>query len=244
MSQCTIPGCNKRLLARGYCGMHYQRWRVQGSAEASPRTQSLKHLEGVRYHSIVIGPLIAETKGRTMYSYSCECGNTGIVAASYIRKQRPKSCGCQTKALISQSRTTHGKSKTTTFAVWRHMLQRCRLRTRKDWNHYGGRGISVCARWLSFENFLADMGEVPAGLSLDRINNDGDYEPSNCRWATPIQQANNRRGCHYLTAYGRTQTLMEWAREIGVGRDTLGLRVSKGMPLDRILYPGNLRAII
>jgi hypothetical protein len=101
---------------------------------------------------------------------------------------------------MAQQRTVHGHSRkrgertgTTTYYIWAAMLQRCTNPRNKDWKLYGGRGITVCERWLSFSNFLADMGEKPDGLSVDRINVDGNYEPDNCRWATAHEQAHNKR---------------------------------------------------
>lgn len=96
-----------------------------------------------------------------------------------------------------------------------------------SWPHYGGRGIKVCDRWLSFENFFADMGHSPNGLSLDRINNDGDYCPENCRWATDIEQHRNRSDNTYWTHDGKTRPIAEWAEVIGINKHTLADRVSK-----------------
>lgn len=101
--------------------------------------------------------------------------------------------------------------------------------------NYGGRGISVCQRWESFESFLADMGERPDGLSIDRINNDGNYEPGNCRWATRAEQNNNRSVTVFLTLRGRTQLLSAWASELGVSYDTLKRRRLDGWPDEKIL---------
>lgn len=128
----------------------------------------------------------------------CDCGNTIKVGrTSDLTSGNTASCGCLRREVTRANRLKHGAASgtkvTRAYGVWQTMLQRCRNPRNHKWNDYGGRGISVCERWNEFANFLQDMGEPPIGLSIDRVDNDGNYEPGNCRWATSQQQAANRR---------------------------------------------------
>lgn len=127
---------------------------------------------------------------------------------------------------------THGHARmnrhTDTYKVWAGMKKRCSTPSMSSYRYYGGKGVKVCNRWLSFSNFLEDMGEKPQNMSIDRINPDGDYEPTNCRWASKTAQMNNRSNSRLITAFGKTQTIPQWCIETGLSYYTLYLRLRKG----------------
>lgn len=123
---------------------------------------------------------------------------------------------------------THGGCYTRAYRSWRGMKGRCLNKNHDRYSYYGGRGITVCDRWLSFENFLADMGEPPLGKTLDRIDNEGAYEKTNCRWASRKEQNRNTRVSVMITYAGQTKAVREWAEEMGVKGDTLLARIKYG----------------
>jgi len=165
----------------------------------------------------------------------CECGTLTTVGGGTLRRGETRSCGCLGSELSAQRMTTHGMFGTRQYQSWQAMRHRCLNPNDPDYSRYAGRGITICARWDTFENFFADMGPRPPGLTLDRIDNDGNYAPRNCRWATRTQQQNNRRTNRYLTYQGVTRTLTQWARGLGLHPNTLDKRLSLGWSVGRAL---------
>lgn len=129
----------------------------------------------------------------------------------------------------------HGKSNTPTYQSWVAMKKRCSYAKHPAYKHYGGRGITVCDKWQSFAGFYEDMGERPEGTDLDRLDNDSGYYKANCRWATPAEQACNRRNTVVIEFNGRRLMVHEWAAELGIKPSTLWTRLYKGMPVERVL---------
>lgn len=174
--------------------------------------------------------------GRTGHRWHvrCVCGiEKTVQRGALVSNYRPtKSCGCKRLGLLRAGQLDHGHSLKTrtpeyrTFITWQSMLWRCYNKARNDYPRYGGRGVTVCDRWKeSYDSFLSDMGIKPDGYSLGRINNDGNYEPSNCRWETVLQQARNRCTSRLLTWNGITHNLSEWAERVGIDRSTIEKRL-------------------
>lgn len=137
----------------------------------------------------------------------------------------------QSKMGVKNPAFVHGMANTKTYYVWHGIMCRCRCKTNSQWKYYGGRGITVCDRWLTFSNFFADMGEKPKGCSIERIDNDKGYNPSNCKWATPKEQASNRRNTRLIEFNGTKKTISEWGRTMHLSRATLTKRLSAGWPV-------------
>jgi hypothetical protein len=176
---------------------------------------------GLRYgRLVVIGSIHVRGLG-TGWECLCDCGQKTYAAGNNLETGNTTSCGCFHAARLR----THGKTKSRVYTIWKGMRRRCQSPKALEYRNYGARGISVCERWQTFENFLSDMGEPEDGLTIERINNDGNYEPSNCKWASYKDQLNNRRNNHYVSAFGRRRTLTQWSEEMNIPTSTIKNRL-------------------
>lgn len=159
----------------------------------------------------------------------CECGKKVVRSAPYLRDIKNASCGCA----VGSHRRTHGMTKSPEFARWVAMNQRCNNPNNTFFKNYGGRGINVCERWKSFENFYADMGPLPhQSYELDRKDNSLGYSPENCRWIGKVENLYNRRTTILVTVNGVQMNLSQASLALGIGVGTLGSRYRRGIPID------------
>ena len=186
--------------------------------------QQFNRLRALRYAG-------ANNRGDAMWQLRCTCGTEIIARGSSVRAGTTKSCGCLLKevaaAQVVSLNTTHGMRHSPTYMIWHGLLNRCTNPKAPAFKNYGGRGISLCPRWRSFENFLADMGERPVGLTLERRDNSAGYSPNNCEWATRKAQAINRRTTVFVKIDGVTRCFAEWATIYGIDKRTAHRRYKK-----------------
>lgn len=150
-------------------------------------------LVGMRFNRLTVMSRVENSnKGTSRWLCLCDCGSQSVVGGTKLVKNLTKSCGCIVLEMISNLNKSHGMTDAPTYNTWRGMRERCTNVNNSHYSFYGGRGITICDRWLeSFENFYEDMGEKPEGLTLERIDIDGNYCPENCKWDTPTNQAYN-----------------------------------------------------
>lgn len=186
--------------------------------------------QGEKYNFLTILYEVSKIGDRRAFKCKCDCGNTTDVILKDIVRGHTKSCGCHKINVLDDLRTTHGKSKTKLYHVWKSMRQRCINPNTEHYKDYGGRGISVCDPWNDYEIFYewSKSNGYADGLSIDRIDVDGNYCPENCRWTTQIIQVRNARSNNKITFNNKTQCLSEWAEELGIKRSTLSGRINTG----------------
>ena len=207
------------------------------------RSGRVAKLEGMRFGRLTVLSFAGVDSKRkaSTWMVQCDCGSAPIVVlCTALTTGDRVSCGCRRAETLVAWKTVnarHGakanRKTNGTYSTWQGMKDRCHNPMSQAFSYYGGRGIVVCDRWRDdFQAFLADMGVRPRGMTIDRIDVNGNYEPSNCRWATDIEQARNRRSNRVITWRGETMTLIEWAARLSVNYDALRYRLDEGWPLD------------
>lgn len=194
----------------------------------NPRTPDIT---GQRFGRLVVTGPGAVKRGKRHWICRCDCGRMTEVSGYNLKCGNTTSCGClhaeRFSAIVREHNTTHGYAYTKTYESWRSMLSRCENPRAGNYHQYGAKGITVCERWHTFEPFLADMGERPEGQTLDRIDGTGNYEPGNCRWATPKQQRRNQRDVRLLTFESETLPIPDWAERLGVRPEVIYRRLDR-----------------
>ena len=192
-----------------------------------------KNLKGQKFSYLTVVKEVGSNKnGRTIWLCRCDCGNYHETLGKYLLDGSTTSCGCRRAKILSDTtkrQTTHNKSNTRLYRIWAAMRKRCRNINDSEYKNYGERGISICSEWDNFTTFYewAMANGYADNLTIDRINNDGNYEPNNCRWVSYKVQANNTRANHYITYNDETLTLQEWAEKVGISEKTLISRINR-----------------
>lgn len=201
------------------------------------------------HYLTVIDSYMRITEGKSRQRYflcKCKCGNEKLVHGDGIRKQRIKSCGCWKSKVDARKAKNmglknlkHGLSESRIYKIWDSMLYRCNNPNDASYENYGGRGITVCEKWHTFDGFYEDMAEGYAdNLTIDRKDVNGNYEKGNCRWITRQEQAGNKTNTIYIEHKGRRMKLKDWALELGLKESTIKNRLRLKMPTAEVLFPG------
>ena len=187
-------------------------------------------ITGSRFGRLTAIEKAGSGRGRALWACLCDCGGHKIVDGVRLRNGAVKSCGCWKTDMPAQLR--HGQNRTgnrsKAYSSWHHMRDRCLNPASAKWEHYGGRGITICDRWATFEAFYEDMGDCPPGHTIDRIDVNGNYEPGNCRWADALAQSRNVRRNVKLSMGGETLPVWEWSERVGISVTTLIMRRRRG----------------
>lgn len=191
---------------------------------------------GRKFNRLTVIEFVEIRNNHYYYLCKCDCGNYKIIEKGNLKASKIKSCGCLKKENDNLPKK-HGKCKTKLYYVYRGILNRCYYKKDISYKNYGGRGITVCKEWqkdfINFYNWAINNG-YKDGLTIDRIDINGNYEPSNCKWATRFEQANNKRNNHFVTYNQETHTLSEWSRILNCSLSKIKYFVKKGLDFETI----------
>lgn len=204
-----------------------------------------ENLSGHRFGKLVAICDIGRTKRGRVWKCRCDCGGETTSVSTYLKNGHKRSCGClhaESAKVAGQKQRTHGhtskdrKRTASEYHAWASMKSRCLNPNTASFKRYGARGIKVCERWMDFTNFYADMGEKPSPKhSLERLDTNGNYEPSNCVWADAFQQASTRTNVRSISAFGKIMTAAAWSRETGINATVIRNRIDSGWEPEKAL---------
>lgn len=199
---------------------------------------------GKKYGLLTVVEELMRVKRQRMVLVQCDCSNRTMVSLSNLESGNTKSCGCLAKKIVSELSKKHGLSGHLLYGVWGNIKTRCYNKNLEIYTDYGGRGIKMCDEWhydfVCFYNWCISNG-WQKGLSVERINNDGNYEPGNCKMGTPPMQNRNKRNNIYLEYEGKSMCVADWAKELGIGLTTITQRLNMNLDIDQVLYKGRLK---
>lgn len=187
----------------------------------------IKDLTGKRFGRLVVKHFAYMRHSTSYWNCLCDCGKQHVVCGTSLTRGSTKSCGCFHDEKAKERATKHGYAHSKIYYVWQAMIKRCQNPKDKSYINYGGRGITVCAEWQNFMCFYkwAKTHGYKDGKSIDRVDNNMGYSPTNCRWATRKQQNNNTRKTHKITYKNTTKTLTDWCKELGLNHNTIYARI-------------------
>lgn len=197
-------------------------------------------LTGSRFGRLIVIERYKSIRKQWYWVCKCDCGKTTIVKAALLRSGNTKSCGCLQNDSRRLNRKTHGMSGFRPYYVWKDMKKRCYDKTKKGYKNYGGRGIKICKEWINNPNLFCEWmfaNGYKKGMTIERINNDGDYKPSNCKLATMKEQCRNMRRNRFLVINGESKTISEWVETYRIPYSTIYARVAKGFVDKDIIKP-------
>lgn len=196
-----------------------------------------KDLSGQSFGKLTVISYSHTENKRALWKCICQCGNSHIAIGKYLICGDTKSCGCEQNKFFITKHSEAGLNRSKEYRTWKSMKTRCLNKHSKEYKRYGGRGIKICQSWIdSFESFLYDMGRAPSpNHSLDRMDNNGDYNFFNCRWATSKEQNNNSSNCNFITMNGKTLSVAAWAESYNVSYIMVYKRLMRGWNLKEAL---------
>ena len=198
---------------------------------------TLKDLTGKKYGRWTVLRRVPynDKANKVQWLCRCDCGEERIINSGSLLSGNSKSCGCLKREATSERIKTHGRSNERVYHIWQGIKKRCTDQNCCVFHHYGGRGISVCEEWTRFEPFFkwATENGYDDGLTIDRIDVNGDYSPGNCRWATQKEQKNNKRNNHYLVFKGERKSMARWCDELNLPYSTIRRRINAGWSAER-----------